>query len=364
MEEAYLATFQNYIIDLEFLNVAEFSRFNPNGNYPGMSVGQAAHADNADNAANAQNAENAQNAQNAVHAENADSATTATHADAADVAASANSVAWGNVANKPTTLLGYGITDAYTKEQSDNKYANIIIASASGNPATFTDGAGDFPVSNLIVNILATQSGSGDPSPTNIRPILVVSECNITANGDVKTIDLTSAGNLYGGTLNVSTGLLTITHTLFNMGSKSWSYNSGRAYFGRNFSGIKHSSTGAMPKMVCSGYKVVTTRSSEGWTSAPDFTIGQLYNADTVVVKDSRYTNATQFQNAVNGIYLVYELATPTTTYQLTPEQINIIYGSNTISADTGSVSFDYPADTKLYIDKNINAIMAIIANL
>ena len=42
---------------------------------------------------------------------------------------------------------------------------------ASGSVATFSDGAGGVAVKNVKVNITPSQSGSGDPSPSNIRPI-------------------------------------------------------------------------------------------------------------------------------------------------------------------------------------------------
>lgn len=38
----------------------------------------------------------------------------------------ADSVAWGNVFNKPTTISGYGITDAYTKDSVDLKLSNYL----------------------------------------------------------------------------------------------------------------------------------------------------------------------------------------------------------------------------------------------
>ena len=38
----------------------------------------------------------------------------------------ADSVAWGNVFNKPTTISGYGITDAYTKDGVDLKLSNYL----------------------------------------------------------------------------------------------------------------------------------------------------------------------------------------------------------------------------------------------
>lgn len=42
---------------------------------------------------------------------------------------------------------------------------------ATGNPIYFDDGADNIPMKELIVNLEPKQSGSGDPSPTNVRPI-------------------------------------------------------------------------------------------------------------------------------------------------------------------------------------------------
>ena len=53
---------------------------------------------------------------------------------------------------------------------------------ASGAVASFADGA-NVPVKSLIVNIAPVQSGSGDPSPTNIRPISGWSEINLQRTG-------------------------------------------------------------------------------------------------------------------------------------------------------------------------------------
>ena len=38
------------------------------------------------------------------------------------------SLAWSKITSTPTTLLGYGITDAYTKTETDNRYAPISIS--------------------------------------------------------------------------------------------------------------------------------------------------------------------------------------------------------------------------------------------
>ena len=44
----------------------------------------------------------------------------------------AGSVAWSAITNKPTTLSGFGITDAYTQAQSDARYPSLTGTGASG----------------------------------------------------------------------------------------------------------------------------------------------------------------------------------------------------------------------------------------
>lgn len=60
-------------------------------------------------------------------------------------------------------------------------------------------------------------------------------------------------------------------------------------------------------------------------------------------------------------IQFVYKLATPI-VYELTNQQvISLLHGANNVWADTGSVSLEYPADTKLYIDKRIAELQALV---
>ena len=47
----------------------------------------------------------------------------------------ASTVSWNNVTNKPTTITGYGITDAYTKSQVDNL---LTSKSDTGHTHTFS----------------------------------------------------------------------------------------------------------------------------------------------------------------------------------------------------------------------------------
>ena len=58
----------------------------------------------------------------------------------------------------------------------------LAIGSASGDIASFSDGS-NLPMPKLQVGIEPIQSGSGDPSPTNIRPIIGWTEANVTRTG-------------------------------------------------------------------------------------------------------------------------------------------------------------------------------------
>lgn len=49
--------------------------------------------------------------------------------------------------------------------------ADVITSTASGEIVTIADGGKDMPVVDLKLSLLPVQSGSGDPSPDNVRPI-------------------------------------------------------------------------------------------------------------------------------------------------------------------------------------------------
>lgn len=61
--------------------------------------------------------------------------------------------------------------------------APLIINTASGAIAYFSDGANNRQIRQLIGTIEPQQSGSGDPSPDNVRPIRGWTGCNVTLTG-------------------------------------------------------------------------------------------------------------------------------------------------------------------------------------
>jgi hypothetical protein len=60
-----------------------------------------------------------------------------------------------------------------------------------------------------------------------------------------------------------------------------------------------------------------------------------------IYVVDSRYNDTATFKTAMNGVQLVYELATQV-TYQLTLTEVKTILGQNNIFADCGDIDLKY----------------------
>lgn len=69
--------------------------------------------------------------------------------------------------------------DFVEKAMKEVEYSNFELQSVKGDIVSFSNGAGGIPVKDLQVGIEAVQSGSGDPSPENIRPISGWDEVNV-----------------------------------------------------------------------------------------------------------------------------------------------------------------------------------------
>ena len=241
-------------------------------------------------------------------------------------------------------------------------YGAYVTEAASGSTASFSDGADGIPLASLTAAIEPVQSGSGDPSPSNVRPITGWTEANIISSatgvaqdGTTYTIDFADAGTVYRGSLNVLTGVLTVPYAGVDLGSLTWQYTT-NGYFQAGHAGIQRlPNAQTMPDIICSIFRAATPANVIGGGSSNDNTVSLGVSNSQVFIRDSSYTDAAAFKTAMSGQMLVYPLATPL-TYQLTPAQVKSLYGTNNIWADTGNVNLIYRADTKLYIDKMIGA--------
>lgn len=235
---------------------------------------------------------------------------------------------------------------------------------ASGAVATFADGADDIPVKNLTVYIEPIQSGTGDPSPDNIRPISGWTGVNLTCNNETINIDWTDeAGEVFGGTLDATTGELTVDRIGFDGGDIDWNkvddYNFGN-FCSTNLNPLPKYSA-SVPTVFSSIYRSSATSSGTSgdayaWIRSVSIGMRRIYVRDT----SKANMTAEEFKTSLIGVDFVYVLDTPV-TYQLTPQEVKTILGENNIFADTGDVSVEYRVDIKKYIDKVIaTAISAL----
>ena len=249
------------------------------------------------------------------------------------------------------------------RKTEDLYTATLITDTVTGAVASITDGADGLPVQDLTISILPVQAGSGDPSPDNVRPItgwtgasIVHSPTLDAADGKTYTISWqTEAGTIYGGTLDVTTGLLTVTRKIVTLTSSGWSYNSSYPNIFANNAVITANNPSQYSTPVCDTYKGVAPSTSLAMNT--DKTIKILRNSANprLCIKDTRYTDTTSFGAAVDGVQVVF-LLKDYVTYQLAPMEIRTLLGANNIWADTGETTLRYTADTKRYIQRLIAA--------
>lgn len=156
------------------------------------------------------------------------------------------------------------------------------------------------------------------------------------------TYTTTLGRTVYGGKLDVVSGELVVDRAMVDLGSLTWSY-----YNNTFFTQLSGKKVGKI-NLLCATYMT----SSTDWTALENKSITGHASDTYIYIKDSAYTDVATFKNAMSGIMLVYELATPQ-TYQLDPQTISLLHGNNNVRSD-GSVVMVYNADVGLYIDKKL----------
>ena len=130
---------------------------------------------------------------------------------------------------------------------------------------------------------------------------------------------------VYGGTLDLTTGVLTVDWAVVNSKNVTWGYSSyDHVYIAYFTLPKKH----GIDNFVIDEYKTVKSR----FVDLVDYDArGNVANS-YVCVKNSSIDSPQGFSET--DFNICYELATPQ-TYQLTPQQITALVGDNTIWSDT-----------------------------
>lgn len=393
-----------------------------------------------------------------------------------DLSATATTLPAGSdaTASYSDGVFSFGIPQGETGGVSEEEFeagmaskAPVIVDTASGDIVSVSDGAGGMDARSLVVNIEPIQTGSGDPSPSNVRPIsgrtglsvyrtgknllemygvsengknylsknifakagfYTLSATGISGNyatyvreagtegsyaGTVvaqkanqgnlnftlakdtaimvqwytpndssetltgKTFQLelgstasnysaysgttypvswqTEAGTVYGGTLNVLSGVLTVDRALLTLDSNIPSGTSGIRNITTvgnavRFEYYPYRAIGAVSTpLISDKFANASTSAGNPWVCDTGLTSPRMY-----VCMGAEYTTDALIRQwfASNPTDFVYYIANPQ-TYQLTPTEVDaMLQGVNNIFSDGGSVSLTYPCDTKLYIER------------
>lgn len=182
-----------------------------------------------------------------------------------------------------------------------------------------------------------------------------VAEDFVAYNGSTTVIDWTDeAGTVYGGSLDLKTGLLTVTHLFIDLTELDWT----KDYNQTNPNGTYYTSTGDFSNVgaydtiksnvgVPGNGNIPTSPANSFWFNAARTEIRWIWGSPN---GGSTYQDLKNYIDN-NEAYLIVAFVTPI-TYQLDPVTLSTFKGVNNIWSDTGDMSIEYRTDIGLYIDK------------
>lgn len=163
----------------------------------------------------------------------------------------------------------------------------------------------------------------------------------------------TEAGTVYGGKLDVLSGVMRVTHQIYTYDGSAderWAATASSFYI--------PNPQKVSQKVVCNAFLgkdpksyVYLNNGECAMTLSPHNYINFIYSAVTSLEEWKAWL-------AEHPIQLLLQLVTPT-EIQLDVHTINSLLGQNNIFADTGDTHVEYRADTKLYINKKIAEALA-----
>lgn len=194
--------------------------------------------------------------------------------------------------------------------------------------------------------------GSGGGTGTIVKPQLELggTATAYEAYQPVATVTIQLGTTIYGGTVDVTTGTLTVTDAMVDLGSLTWNKSGDSPQGG--FIGVTSPSGNIAKAYGCDNIISTAYAQNTKKVSPPLMTNGMISGQtinNNIYVRDDRASTAADIKTLVSGVFAVYELLTPI-TIPLTAQQMTTLKGTNNVWSDADSVTVDYIADPKLYI--------------
>jgi len=250
-----------------------------------------------------------------------------------------NGISTGAVDFKDTTNVKFGFDDEdksisanldgiYTEEQVDEAIENAVY-DVLPTETTTKSAIANFETSltkpmSFKAYINAIQE-AGTPTPQSPKAISGVSAVKVVQQDDKAEF---------------FRGLLLGTYGFIDLGSLTYTDTWGNNVFSASLPLAKNNTgKGNMPLIICPNYKTISALARYQWEAATQDKICSLgYDTSSFIARDSAYSDATAFKNAMNGVYLIYELATPITP-TITQEQFNALLSAFGIVGNTTTIN-------------------------
>ena len=229
--------------------------------------------------------------------------------------------------------------DVYIRPQGE-----LYEYTATGALVQFTTGV-SAPLVECIAAFSPVQSGSGDPSASNPRPIsgwdgLIIYVSPTGSTSDATTYPVSwSPSTIYGGTIDLVSGELTVTHASVLIDSVNWhneGSNTNRQAWSLSQALTNYKapdSTSKIPNAISTIFRPVSATS----TLMPYY-LSYLKNYPgrlQITFAPNTYADQAEMKTAMAGVPIVYELETPE-TYELTPVSVRAFRGANYIWSNAG----------------------------
>ena len=274
----------------------------------------------------------------------------------------------GNIANAIRTKGGTNSPLVFPSDFISAINALQVFHAYSGSIANFTT-ASATNLLKLSVAIEPVQTGSGDPSPNNVRPISGWSDVNVWIQptydtSETPTITVGLNDTRYGGTLDVLSGLLTVDRVKISLAPNiigTWFDND----ISRNTLGFYLQSydfnyryptpgigqaSGTVGLGMFEQYKKASAYANDNPYVAQLLFVNGSFNRFEARVPKSElgpFSTYAESRTAVinyltsNPIVMCYEIATPILV-QLSPTTISTLAGTNNVWADAGDITLWY----------------------
>lgn len=199
-----------------------------------------------------------------------------------------------------------------------------------------TNGTFTAPNNAVYVGICARKSGQNADNDT--LQVELGSSATDYEPFKGKTYTIALGDTIYGGTVRIDSNgntVMDVDRAVVDLGTLNYTYNATDKWYKSPISNMKLGAVRTLT-MLCECYQCIDD--GRPFAEVPDSAVWNGDNSGEVYIRDTRYTDPSDLATALDGIKLVYPIATQFTV-QLTPTQIQLLKGTNTLTASTGQIS-------------------------